>query len=417
VARICSLSAEQRRPIRLPVREETSEASFTSFDVSGPVTVKVTCSDSVMAAKILPASAGIAPSFSGNTVTFSVTKPGALTLEINGNWINSLHLFANPPETNVPSPNDPNVIYFGPGVHEIEHIETHAGQTIYLAPGAVVYGKPTGKMPNSAILGIVGDNVTVRGRGIIDGSLCPRGTRPLAWISGRNITIEGVVLRDSGGWTMNVRKCANLKIDNVKIFGWRGNSDGIDLCNSQHVEVGHCFLRTFDDLIVLKADKGQGEEHDVHVHDCVLWNEFAHALSLGAELREPLSDIHFSDCDVIHDKGREWVLRVYNCDSAHVSNVTWDNIRIEEARRLMSLWIGQAIWSKQTERGHIDNITFRNITAPVPEVPNSVADLVGFDATHSIDHVQFDHVVVGGKPLTPADVKHNAFVTGVTVTP
>ncbi len=285
----------------------------------------------------------------------------------------------------MPKEGSPNVIYFGPGVHEIEHLEVKSGETVYLAPGAIVYGKPSGPDPRSAIIGFTRRQHHRARRGVIDGSLCPRGTRGVFYARGKNIRVEGIILRDSSGWTMPVRRCTNLLVDNVKIFGWQGNSDGIDICNCQHVEVKNCYLRTFDDLVVLKTDKGQGEERDVRVHDCVLWNEFAHALSLGAELREPLSDIHFSDCDVIHDKGREWLLRVYNCDSAPVSNVSWDRIRIEEARRLMSAWIGKAIWSKEAERGHIADITFRDITSVVPEVPGSYADLVGIDAAHAVD--------------------------------
>jgi hypothetical protein len=417
LARICNLTAEQRKAVQMPQHANTTETSFASFDLAGPAQVTITCPGAVQSAKVLPNSRGITPTISGNSLSFPVTKTGALVVDVNGDWVQSLQLFVNPPETNVPDPHDPNVIYFGPGVHEIEHLEVRAGQTVYLAPGAVLYGKPTGPMPGSPILGFTASNITVRGRGIIDGSLCPRDTRGTFYASGANIKIEDIILRDSAGWTMPLRRCTNLLVDNVKFFGWRGNSDGIDICNSQQVEVKNCYLRTFDDLVVLKTDKGQGEERDVRVHDCVLWNEFAHALSLGAELREPLSDITFSDCDIVHDKGREWALRVYNCDSAAVSNVTWDNIRIEECRRLMSLWIGKAIWSKETERGHIADITFRSITSAAPEVPDSTAVLTGLDATHAIDHVQFNHVTVAGQPLKPTDVKQNAFVSGVSVTP
>ena len=417
LARVCDLTAEQRRPLGLMQRANTGETSFTSFDLAAPEKVTITCVDPAQSATVLPVSRGITPTISGHTITFTVTRPGALVVDVNGDWVRSLQLFANPPEQNVPSPGDPNVIYFGPGVHEIEHLEVHSGQTVYLAPGAVLYGKPTGVNPQGPILGLNGDNITVRGRGIIDGSLCPRGSRGVFFATGSNITIEGVILRDSAGWNLPARKCTNLLIDNVKIFGWRGNSDGIDICNSQHVEVKNCYLRTFDDLVVLKTDKGQGEERDVRVHDSVLWNEFAHALSLGAEIREPISDIHFYDCDVVHDKGREWVLRDYNCDSGPTSNITWDNIRVEECRRLMSLWIGKAVWSKEAERGHISDVTFRNITSVAPEVPGSTAVLVGFDATHVIDHVQFDHVTVAGKPLKASNVTPNAFVSGVSVMP
>ena len=112
--------------------------------------------------------------------------------------------------------------------------------------------------------------------------------------------------------------------------------------------------------------------------NCVLWNEVAHALSIGAELREDVEDVLFTDCDVIHDKGREWTLRVYHCDSARISNVRFENLRIEESPRLISLWIGKAVWTRDHERGHIDGVTF-GTSAPRP-IPCG-SSLKGFDAT------------------------------------
>ncbi len=128
-----------------------------------------------------------------------------------------------------------------------------------------------------------------------------------------------------------------------------------------------CFLRTYDDLVVVKSDKGQGPSEHIVVRNCVLSNEIAHALSLGAELREPVSDVRFTDCDVIRDKGREWALRVYNCDSAPIRDIVFENIRIRGGPPgSPSLWIGKAIWSREDERGHIDNVVFRNIRPPAP---------------------------------------------------
>jgi len=427
LARIGSLSPDQRRHQGLPVQKDTTTTSFSSFNMGGPIQVTVTCTEAVTSAKLLPTSSGIKPEFSGNTITFTVVTPGQLTLEVNGNWLNSLHLFANPVETAVPNPTDPNVIYFGPGIHQVQNIEVTSGKTVYIADGAIIYGHSEGANPGAPIFYLHGSNIVLRGRGVIDGSLCPRSDRSIPGhfilgrsvlgVNGSNIQVEGVILRDSSGFTLPVRMSENVKISNVKVFGWRGNSDGMDICNSRQVEVSNCFLRTYDDLIVLKTDKGQGELRDVTVKNCVLWNEFAHALSLGAELREPLTNILFSDCDVIHDKGREWDLRVYNCDSAPVKNVVFDNIRIEESRRLMSVWIGTAVWSKEAERGHIDDVTFKDITTVAPELPGPLAELIGIDADHAVNHVLFQNVVVGGRPLSESDLHQNAFVQDVTVTP
>jgi hypothetical protein len=126
-----------------------------------------------------------------------------------------------------------------------------------------------------------------------------------------------------------------------------------------------------------------------------------------------VDDVLFTNCDVIHDTGREWTLRVYHCDSATVSNVRFENIRVEESRKLISLWINKARWSRDAERGHIRDVTFQNIQAVTAEPPR--IELEGFDAAHAIDGVVFDDVKINGQPLAMSGVVTNAFVRHVTV--
>lgn len=387
-------------------------ASFASFDMRAPVIVRVTCRDEVKQAKILPTSYGMEPKIEGQQVTFSIDHPGDLTIEINGDTTSSLHLFANPWETNVPAADDLNTIYFGPGIHEVsDPVRVDSGKTLYLAGGAVLRG--VGR--NGPVVEMIGTNVALRGRGIIDGSGCPIHTRHLLSIQADDVTVEGVILRDSSTWNVPMRRSHHVTMDNVKIFGCRANSDGIDICNSTDVTVEGCFLRTLDDLMVVKTDRGQGPVHQVVVRNCVLWNQVAHALSVGAELRENVDDVLFTNCDVIHDTGREWTLRVFHCDSAVVSNVRFENIRVEESRKLISLWINTARWSRDTERGHIREVTFHDIHAVTAQPPR--IELMGFDAGHDIEDVVFDHVDINGRALAMSTVVTNEFVRRVTVRP
>ena len=385
-------------------------AAFASFDFQGGVEVTITCPEPVRSAKLLPSSYGMAPVISGNRVSFKLTAPRLLTLEVNGDWVHSLHLFANALEPDAPRADDPKVIFFGPGIHDIDGLRVTSGQTVYLAAGAIVRGKPTGG--RGPCVSLQGTNITLRGRGILDGSLCPIHTRHLLAITGTNIWVDGITLRDSSTWTVPVRRSQHVKFTNVKLFGNRANSDGIDICNSRDVEVANCFLRTLDDLVVVKTDQGQGPAENIVVRDCVLWNEVAHALSVGAELREPVTHVRFTHCDVIHDKGREWTLRVYHCDSALIRDVTFENIRIEETRRLISLWIDRAVWTRDPERGRIQGVLFKDIqaTGDQPKI-----ELKGFDAQHQVEDVKFEHVTVNGKPIESTDVQQNEFVRNVTV--
>jgi hypothetical protein len=416
LARVCSLAPEQRASMQKTSISQTATTSFASFDMSGPVQVTVDCSDDVTSAKLLPSSYGLTPQVDGKKVTFQVNKPGQVTLEINGNWISSLHLFANPMETDIPDPHDPNVIYFGPGIHNVEGIVVGSGKTVYLAGGAIIYGHSVKGTPWGAVMKLDGSNIVLRGRGIIDGSLCPEHW-PTFSGTGQNIRVEGIIVRDSCEFSLPFRQSQFIKIDNVKIFGWRGNSDGIDIINSQQVQISHCFIRTFDDLISLKAESGRGELQNVSASHCVFWNELAHAIAVGDELFDPLTNMSFTDCDVIHDKGRENLIRISDIECGTVTNAVFDHIRIEEGRRPLAIELGINGWSKQTVPGHVNNVMFSNITSTTPVLPGPFARVVGFDDTHKVNNVAFENVVVAGKPLTSAEVQQNAFVHNVTITP
>jgi hypothetical protein len=398
-------------------------ASFAYFDMDGPVTVKVTCPTAINSAKLLPSSYKIHPKIDGNSLTFTLTKPRFVTIEVNGTWVGALHVFANPPEKNAPKPGDPNVIYYGPGIHEVTHVLVTNNQTVYVAAGAIVRGiagpdershiSSYNHLPNySPTFQLQGNNIRLCGRGIIDFTLIPRAIRNPILVKGSNITVEGVIVRDSSTWTIPIRQSHDVTIRNVKLIGRRANSDGIDVCNSDNVTIDHCFIRTLDDLIVIKTF--EGETHRVVARDCVLWNEVAHALSIGAELRKNVDDVVFSDCDVIHDMGREWTLRIFHCDGSLISNVCFENLRIEESPRLISLWINKAQYSAGPERGHIENVVFKDIRATANPVRVS---LEGFDDTHLIENVDFDHVMVNGSELLPTMVKTNAFVRNVSFSP
>ena len=161
-------------------------------------------------------------------------------------------------------------------------------QTVYVAGGAVVRGvigtnEPfnisgySGLRTYSPTFLLRGNHIKFRGRGIVDGSFCPTHARHLVQVRGRDILLEGVILRDSSTWTIPIRRSERVTVKNVKLLGCRANSDGIDICNSRDVTVEGCFIRTLDDLIVIKTDQGQGEGRHIVAKDCVLWNEVAHA--------------------------------------------------------------------------------------------------------------------------------------------
>ncbi|WP_420477481.1 glycosyl hydrolase family 28 protein, partial [Noviherbaspirillum sp. ST9] len=192
---------------------------------------------------------------------------------------------------NKPDPKDPNVIYYGPGIHNISHIQVGSNKTLYVAGGAILRAtvdfsekysleKETTVRLYSPSIVLNGNNIKLMGRGIIDGSLCPTHARRMISTQGKSILLQGVIIRDAPTWAMPVQCSENVIIDNLKLIGYRSNSDGINIVSSKKVTVQNCFVRTNDDLVVVKTNEGQGTAEHILVRNCVLWNHLAHALSI-----------------------------------------------------------------------------------------------------------------------------------------
>lgn len=123
---------------------------------------------------------------------------------------------------------------------------------------------------------------------------------------------------------------------------------------------------------------------------------------------------------------------MYHCDDAVVSDITFQNIRIEEARRLISVWIGKTRWTKTEERGNVRNVIFKDIeaiSAPIDTTligfqdgvdwkPYIIRDhasieLTGYDQNHTIEGVSFDNVILDGKNISHDNIISNEFVKEV----
>jgi len=113
---------------------------------------------SISSARVRPLSFGITPAVHGNTITFSLSQPRNLSVEVDGDIFRNLHLLARPIETDRPDPTDPNVLYYGPGVHRVGTVLIPSGKTVYIAGGALVQGR---------FLVSHAENVRIRGRGIL----------------------------------------------------------------------------------------------------------------------------------------------------------------------------------------------------------------------------------------------------------
>jgi len=433
----CRVSAEPLNQVwpgfQRPM-DQTEMASFAYWDMSGPVTVEVSSSRSFRSVAVRPISRGVPFAVKGRTIRLQLAHPGQLTVELDGIH-RALHLFADPPETDAPKAGDAHVLYFGPGVHRPGRVKLESGETVYVAGGAVVYAAISGR-------GLTG--VRILGRGIIDTSEFVRGeggfpeNMPEGSIrlsDSTDIRIEGVILRDSSEYGISCYGCRGVSISRIKEIGfWRYNTDGIDICNSEDVDIRDSFVRSFDDSIVIKGIKGEREDfsqrptRNIRASNLVLWCDWGRALEVGAETSTPeIADVAFRDTDVI--RSEHIAMDIQHSDRAAIHDIHFENIRVElddvtmqpvgqESRdqkyvqdplvryvpQLFVIIIRPTRVSSDDQVGTVHGVTLKDIFVTGKPVPES--SLTGFDAQHDVRDVSIENLRFNGRPATSAEAAH-----------
>ncbi|HUS46027.1 MAG TPA: glycosyl hydrolase family 28 protein [Phycisphaerae bacterium] len=392
---------------------EAETVSFAYFDFEGRVEVAVTPRRPFKAATVHPLSAGIRPQVEGATIRFELDRPRKLTILLDGSDREVLHLFAGAPETHRPKPGDPNVLYFGPGIHKTGTIRIKSGQRVYIAGGAVVRGhilpdekpalsKRSGlKYYSRGILDVRGvSDVRISGRGILDGGLIPHAAKILIMVAdASDVRIEGILLRDSPNWAVCLFGSRDVHVSDVRQISGRLNSDGIIPVGCRHIRIRDCFIRNHDDSIAVKTVQPGVKSSDIRVEDCILWNDWGYALGITYETRAPIHDVTFRNCDVL--TARLSALGVYLVDSGTVSNITFEDIRVEATcDKLLRVVIGSDMWGTDPERGHIRGVRFKDVCVAGPRVPPS--EIAGFDADHRVEYVVFENLRIHGKTIRSA---------------
>jgi hypothetical protein len=143
----------------------------------------------------------------------------------------------------------------------------------------------------------------------------------------------------------------------------------------------------------------------------VLWNGiWGNGLEIGFETRvDSIKNITFRNCDIVHAES-EWegaAISIHNGDRAIISDITFENIRIEEGQfSLFDLRILSSQYSIDKQRGKIENVVFRDIYVNIPTMPKSIFE--GFNDSCSIKNVLFQNVRLNGTPvLKPEELNYS----------
>ncbi len=356
--------------------------------------VEIVRPDNVSKCYIRPLKSGVEPTVEGKKVSFTVdTFPSKLSVEFDIDGEENILFFFYTPETQTFPVADPNFLYFAPGDYYYEsNIRLESDQTAYLAEGVHLKARFEAKGQ---------ENVSIRGRGVIDTFGYSVETRLLDFEQCKNVTLADYTLIGPRKWMTVFVDCDNCTVTGTNVIGTEMNSDGVDIVGSRNVTIDGCFFRTNDDCIAVKS--WGPEVRTVRVKNSVFWDmKYGNALEIGYESRtENITDIIFENNDILH-VGTGAALSIHLADRATVSNVIYRDIRIEEIYgKIIQFFIKTTNYSVDAERGHIANITFENIQLVGSTL--GVIDIKGYDKTHLIQNVTINGLTFKGTPIAADD--------------
>lgn len=308
--------------------DQTVPASFVNIVSDEEITLEVEIGREHKRTVLKPYSKGIALTREENRVSFTLKENGQYVLELDDHH-HCLYIFNSRPIAR-PEPSEVTH-YFGPGIHMVGKIVLHDNESIYVDKDALVFG---------CIFAKNAKNIHIFGNGMFDDSGEERfaghcysdfTTGNVKFYDCENIKVEGVLFKNSAMWCFNLFHCFHAVLDDIKIFGqWRYNTDGIDIVNSQDITVRNSFVQVFDDVITIKGIDlyAATSVKDILAENCVLWCDWGRTCEIGLETTcQTYQNITFRNCDVL--RGGNTVLDIQNGDCAEVSNILYEDIRVE----------------------------------------------------------------------------------------
>lgn len=217
------------------------------------------------------------------------------------------------------------------------------------------------------------ENITLAGRGVIDGQGGHFPARPgddkgrpyiLRFSECKNVRVENLSFRNSARWLSHYLACDNVTISGISIHSKiRENRDGIDIDSCQNVRISDCSIDTGDDAIVLKATTERPCRR-VLITNCVL-SSLASALKLGTESNGGFEDIAISNC-TIHDTGYGGIA-IEMVDGGVLDRITVSNITMKDVKVPIFVRLGNRARPipglPQPGMGSLRNVIISNVQA------------------------------------------------------
>ena len=277
------------------------------------------------------------------------------------------------------------MVVLTPGVYLSGGIRLRSRVTLHLEPGAVLRGSPDledypaweehehniDRRPWHLVYAADEEDVRITGGGTIDGNgsafweattphesgdavlaVTARDPDPararLMWIKAhkegrpspmvelrrcRGVSIEGVTLTDSPGWTCHTLDCDRVRIHGVTLTSnlMGPNNDGFDISGCHGVTVSDCHISCCDDAICLKTSPDSRTCEHVAVTNCVI-RCWCCGIKVGTESARDVRGLAVSNCSIF-ESSRAFGLYAY--DGGTVEDIVVDNLVCDTRAPLM----------------------------------------------------------------------------------
>jgi polygalacturonase len=119
----------------------------------------------------------------------------------------------------------------------------------------------------------------------------------------KNITIDGITIRNSPFWTINPEGCDNLLVHGVTIKNPEAgpNTDGINPSSCSNVRISDCFISVGDDCVTIKSGRdADGRQYgkpceNITITNCVMLSGHG-GVVIGSEMSGGVKKITISNC-------------------------------------------------------------------------------------------------------------------------
>ncbi len=418
--------------------------AFESDFVGDNIVVEIANKDgsAITKAMVRPVGDASAATIINGKAYVTINEPANINVDINGqmedqytgmgyagNPVHTISIFANPVYP-VPNTSDAGVIelnpgdaipsdrsswhtiYFKPGVHDIGNaFKILSNETLYIPGNAVVHGTihpPNLWGPSSA------QNIKVYGSGAISGennTWAGDGVRENKTFTNQaaDAILEGFVVIDPANHTFNMNCSYDDTLHrnvykNLKIFGWRQNSDAINAF--RHSVISDCFFRVQDDVFYY------GE--NVKISNIVTWNDANGAVLFLTKGSSVMEDSYLKDITSIYHRAKwhYWsggrIISMRETPPGRtIQNVLVQNVLVEDPFPAFPPFYGTMI-SGTNNPITIDNVIIENVHQEHDGVSSSLDQnqgkpqntLLGLDNSRQWENITFKNCYFNGKTLT-----------------